>query len=101
MDWSIFTAADEYRREYMEALESFPFKGLKAWGAVALLFHRGFRGSYADICRELGWFAMAASIIQRLPFSLQGVAVAEINLDLAAKQATRACRCQTVVTPSV
>src|SRR5215813_7585172 len=55
MDWGLSTVADEYRCEYMEALESFPFDGLKAWGAVALLFHRGFRGSYADICRELGW----------------------------------------------
>ena len=56
MDWGLSTLADEYRREYIEALESFPFEGLKARGAVALLFHRGFRGSYADICRELGWF---------------------------------------------
>jgi hypothetical protein len=29
---------------------------LKAWGALTLLFRKGFRGSYAEICHELGWF---------------------------------------------
>src|SRR5262245_43611529 len=55
MDLSLNTVAPEYRREYTLALESFPFKALKAWGAVALLFSRGFRGSYSDIFRQLGW----------------------------------------------
>jgi hypothetical protein len=50
-----FVAEYPLKLAKLATIEQFPYTALKSRGALALLYRQGFRGSYDDICRELGW----------------------------------------------